>query len=419
MFDRNIAGRVRAALGDTPVVLLHGARQTGKTTLVRSLADEGRAATYVTFDNAATLAAAEADPEGFVAQFEKPAIIDEVQRLPELALAIKASVDRDRRPGRFLLTGSANVLQVPRLSDSLAGRMEIQSLWPLSQGEIAGVRDDFLATLFAKQSPTSGALRDQDGPALIDRVCVGGYPEVQARKAEDRRQAWFTSYVNTMLQRDIRDLANVEGLTAFPRLLALLATRAGALMNYAHIARSVQMPQTTLKRYLALLEATFLIKPLAPWSSNLGLRLVKSPKLYLCDTGLLVHLLNTDRERLRSDLSLWGHVVENFVVTELHKQATWSSVRAQLYHFRTSAGKEVDLVLEGPGGRLVGVEIKASATVDKRDFQGLRHLAELVGDRFARGVVLYAGSEALPFGEDLFAVPLRALWSSPVDRATP
>ncbi len=412
MLRRNITARIQAALADTPVVLLHGARQTGKTTLVRALAGGGRGMDYVTLDDAAVLASAAGDPEGFVARFSRPVTIDEVQRAAALALAIKASVDRDRRPGRFLLTGSANAMQVPRLSDSLVGRMELTTLWPFSQGEIGGVHEDFVAALFAREPARLRAFHRSGSRSLIDRICVGGYPEVQGRKSEDRRHAWFASYLSTILQRDIRDLTNVEGLTAFPRLLALLATRTGALLNYADIARSVQVPQSTLKRYVALLESTFLINLLPPWSSNLGLRLVKSPKLYLSDTGLLVHLLRTGRERLRSDPAQLGHVMENFVVCELRKQMTWSSVRAGLYHFRTQTGKEVDAVLEGPAGRIVGVEIKAGATVDGRDFQGLRHLAELVGNKFLRGVVLYTGQDALPFGKDLLAVPINALWSA-------
>lgn len=419
MLHRNLTARLLEALGDTPIVLVHGARQAGKTTLVRALASEGYEAEYATFDDSAVLAAAEADPEGFVARFKGSAILDEIQRLPKLAIAIKAAVDRERRPGRFLLTGSANVLQVPSLSDSLAGRMEVQTLWPFSQGEIGGVQDDFIATLFAKEPPALDAHGPEGGPPLVDRLCRGGYPEVQDRKTEDRRHAWFTSYVNTILQREIRDLASIEGLTAFPRLLALLATRVGALLNYSDIARSVQVPQTTLKRYLSLLETTFLIQLLPPWSTNLGLRLVKSPKLYVSDTGLLVHLLNSDRERLQSEPTHLGHVLENFVVAELRKQQTWSAVRAQLYHFRTQAGREVDIAIEGPGARMAGIEVKAGSQIDADDFRGLRTLAEVAGHRFTRGVLLYTGSHVLPFGPQMLAMPVSALWRIGADKTRP
>ncbi len=411
MIERHITPRLLAALADTPVVLLHGARQTGKTTLVRALAERDHRARYLTFDDPAVLAAAQADPHGFIDSLDGPVVLDEVQRVGQLALAIKASVDRDRRPGRFLLTGSANVLQIPKLSDSLAGRMEIQTLWPFSQGEIHGVREGFIDGLFSAEMPKLRIVRPGDeSPPLLERLCTGGYPEVQTRKSVDRRRAWFTSYMDTILQRDIRDLSNIEGLTALPHLLRLLATRAGALLNHADIARSLRMPQTTLKRYLALLETTFLIQLLPPWSSNLGLRLVKSPKLYLSDTGLLTHLLGFDRTRLGRDPVQLGHVLENFVVTELRKQASWSTVRTRLHHFRTRTGREVDIVLEAAGGQIAGVEVKAGATIGSDDFRGLRQLADTAGDRFLRGVLLYTGSEVLPFGPGLHALPIRALW---------
>jgi len=413
MIRRNITDQLLAALQDTPVVLLHGARQSGKTTLVRACVEAQLQAEYVTFDNATVLASAAADPQGFVSRSQRPFVIDEVQRLPELPLAIKASVDADRRPGRFLLTGSANVLQIPRLADALVGRIEILELWPFSQGEVDGLCDDFVAALFSDDPSAITACGRADERPLLERLSLGGYPEAQAR-GEGRRQAWFASYVSTILQRDVRDLAQIEGLTAMPRLLALLASRTGSLLNYADLARSVQIPQSTLKRYLALLEQTFLVQRLPPWSTNLGLRLVKSPKLYLSDTGLLLHLLNVDQARLQADPALLGHVVENLVVTELRKQTAWSAVRASLYHLRTPTGVGVDVLLEGPGGDVVAIEIKASSTVASSDFRALRRLAEVAGSRFVRGVVLYCGDDVLPFGQRLWAVPLQALWSRSV-----
>jgi predicted AAA+ superfamily ATPase len=402
MLQRNITPNVLAALADTPVVLVHGARQTGKTTLVREIARREHPADYITFDDLAVRATAQNDPHGFIDSLAGPVVIDEVQRVPELALAIKASVDRNREPGRFLLTGSANVLLVPRLSDSLAGRMEIQTLWPLSQGEIDGVRESFIDRLFAEK-PLKHATFAKRGLPLVDRVVRGGFPELIQRHDEARRRSWFSSYLDTILQRDVRELANIEGLTAMPNLLALLAARTGGLLNYADLARSVQMPQTTLKRYLALLEMTFLVQLLPPWFSNLGLRQVKSPKLYLCDTGLLVYLLQADPERLASDPKAFGPVLEN-------KDATWSQAHPRTYHYRTHTGVEVDLVLEGGGGRIVGVEVKSSATIGADDFKGLRHLAEAVGERFHRGVLLYGGTELLPFGPGMYAIPIPAVW---------
>ncbi|HEY3244962.1 MAG TPA: ATP-binding protein [Phycisphaerae bacterium] len=409
MIARHLGLRLVQALGRAPVVLLQGARQTGKSTLARALTAGQHPARYLTFDDAALLSAAQHDPAGFLSRFEGPLVLDEVQKAPELFVAIKLNVDRRRTAGRFLLTGSANVLSLPRLSDSLAGRMEIHTLWPLSQGEIEGRREGFIDAVFAEnfKLPASRAARAD----LPDRLLRGGYPEIARSDSQERRSAWFSSYVTTMLHRDVRDLAGIEGLSELPRLLSLLATRAGSLLNFADIARGLSMPQTTLKRYFALLEATFLVQPLPAWFANLGQRLVKSPKLYLNDSGLLAHLQGADRERWSADPLLSGPILENFVVMELRKQATWSRIRPELFHFRTPAGREVDIVLEARGGRLVGIEVKAGATLSSADFKNLRILQELTGRRFRRGVVFYTGSEPIPFGHDLFALPIENLWA--------
>lgn len=411
MYRRNIAPLVREALQDTPVVLLNGARQTGKSTLVRGGMLENSDARYLTLDEAGVLAAAEADPAGFLSGLGGPVILDEVQRSPGLFPAIKAEVDRDRRPGRFLLTGSANVLLLPRLSESLAGRMEILTLWPLSQGEIEGVQEGFVDAVFSKD-PISFQQEPEGTSDLPGRLLRGGYPEAHARGSEARRRAWFGSYVTTILQRDVRDLSNIEGLTDLPRLLSLLAARSASLVNYAELSRSASMPQSTLKRYVSLLQATFLVRTLPAWSSNLGKRLVRSPKLLLCDTGLISSLQGLSAERLASDPVLVGPLLENFVAVELQKQSAWSATQPRPFHFRTQTGQEVDIVLEDAAGRVVGVEVKASATVGARDFRGLRALAEASGDRFRRGVVLYTGRTAVPFGENLHALPVSSLWST-------
>lgn len=412
MLKRNIEPLVLTALADTPVVLVNGARQTGKSTLVRSLAESAHPARYLTLDDATVLSAARHDPSGFLSGLETSAVsvvIDEVQRAPELFLAIKASVDRDRRPGRFLLTGSANVMLLPQVSDSLAGRMEVLTLWPLSQGELAEVREDFIDRIFASemQFPIKGALTRSE---LLSRIVIGGYPEVIGRKAEDRRRAWFGAYITTILQRDVREIANIEGLTELPRLLAQLATRASGILNLADISRGIDIPQSTLKRYMTLLETTFLLGTLPAWSSNLGKRLAKAPKLMLTDTGLLAYLLGANEERVSNDSTLLGRLIENFVVMEIYKQASWSSTKPSLLHFRTQIGQEVDLVLENAAGDLVGIEIKGSATVTSSDFKGLRALQSITGHKFKRGIVLYTGQEIVPFESSLFAVPISQMW---------
>ncbi len=410
MIRRNITTPLLDALADNPVVLLHGARQTGKSTLVQWLASEGHPARYLTLDDAGVLAAVREDPSGFLAAVEGPIVLDEVQRAPGLFLAIKTAVDRDRRAGRFLLTGSANVMQLPRLSESLVGRMEVLTLWPMSQGEIEAVKEDFIDVVFSDVLWNKIKIRENMSE-LVGRMLRGGYPAVLSRTSEARQKAWFGSYITTILQRDVRDLANIEGLTQLPRLLTLLAARAASLLNFSELSRSIAFPQTTLKRYLALLESTFMVQTLPAWSGNLGKRLVKAPRLILNDTGLLAYLLGLSRERLADNTTLVGPLLQNFVVMELRKQVPWSRTQAQLFHFRTQTGHEVDLLLEDAAGRLVGIEIKARATINSRDFKGLRALAEATGRRFHRGVVLYTGAETIPFGERFHALPVSVLWS--------
>jgi predicted AAA+ superfamily ATPase len=396
-------------LSDTPVVFLSGARQTGKSTLAQHLASSTHPARYLTLDEAAVLAAARHDPAGFIAGLEGPVVIDEVQRVQQLFLAIKAEVDRDPRPGRFLLTGSADILLLPRMSESLAGRMELLTLWPLSQGEITGVKEDFLDILFRQTLPTMKRYSEARS-SLINRLLVGGYPALLKRPLEARRRAWLGSYVTTILQRDVRDLSNVEDLALLPRLLSLLASRAGCLVNFSDLSRVTGIPQTTLKRYFTLLETTFLVQLVPAWSANVGKRLVKAPKLFLNDTGLMAYLVGLSEERLAVDATMRGPLLENFVAMELRKQATWSETRPQLFHFRRPTGQEVDLVLENGAGEIVGIEIKASATVGAGDFKGLHSLAELTERRFRRGVVLYTGTESVPFGPQFHALPVNVLW---------
>ncbi len=407
MIRRNISKSLAEAMADTPVVLLHGARQTGKTTLARWYSENISGGRYLTLDDATVLAAATEDPAGFLSGLEGAVVLDEVQRAPALFPAIKAAVDRDRRPGRFLLTGSANVLLLPNLSESLAGRMEILTLWPFAASELTAAKAPFVDRVFSGDilAPSRAA---ESRWEVLQRITVGGFPEVVSRKTARRRSVWFGSYITTILQRDVRDLANIEQLALLPRILGLLAARSTCLMNYAELSRSLGLSQSTLKRYLALLETTFLVQPLPPWSANLGKRLVKSPKITLCDTGLMAYLLGVESG---SDIPqhLIGPLVENYVVMELRKQAGWSETRVTLHHFRERTGKEVDVVLENGAGQVVGVEVKAAGTVTRNDFKHLGFMRDHLGDRFLRGVVLYLGTETVSFGATLQAVPVGAL----------
>jgi uncharacterized protein len=411
MKPRHLLPRVLAALKDTPVVFVQGPRQSGKTTLVRSITIRGAAIDYRTLDDAATLASAQHDPDSFVATRARRVILDEVQRAPDLFRAIKRSVDRDRIPGRFLLTGSASALLLPTMSDSLAGRMEVITLRPFSQGELGDVREGFIDACFAHRfRPVDST--ESSWASLAGRIVRGGFPDAVSRRDPARRAAWFDSYITTILERDVRDLANVTSLHDLPRLLRLLAARASAVLNLSDVARDAQIPLTTLQRYWALLHAVFFVSTLPTWSGNLTSRIAKAPKLLFGDTGLLCHLLALDEKRLKSDAMMTGAVLESFVAGELQKQAAWSRARVQLYSYRTPKQQEVDIVLEDASGRIVGIEVKKTASPGSNDFTGLRHLRDAAGPRFLRGILLYTGDRSVSFGPRMFAVPVGALWSA-------
>ena len=412
MYERFITTEVAAALSDTPVVLLIGARQTGKSTLVKHLSERRPPAQTLNFDDLTTLNAAKRDPQGFIAGLSGPVVIDEIQRVPEVLLPIKAVVDQNRQPGRFLLTGSANVLLLPRLADTLTGRMEVITLRPLSQGELAGTIETFLAKLFATGNPTWKESQTERAD-LLRRVARGGYPEVQTRPLGKRRDAWFSSYLTTILSRDMRDLTGIDALTELPRVLRALAARTANLLNYADVSRDLGLPVTTLRRHVGLLAATFLVHELPAWSVNIPKRLVKTPKALVTDTGLAAHLLGVTvgNPATEQGHQATGALVETFVGNELLKQIGWHDQALTLHHFRTHIGEEVDFVLEASDGTITGVEVKLSATISGSDVRGLRALREAAGKRFRRGVLLYTGQVAVPMDEQITAVPIDNLWT--------
>lgn len=407
LYPRFAAAALTGALAEAPVVLIHGPRQCGKTTLAQEIA-ASKGYAYFSFDDALALGAATADPVGFVADLPEHCILDEVQRAPALFTAIKAAVDRARRPGRFLLTGSANVLLVPKLADSLAGRMEILRLHPLAQCELAGDPPGFLDALFAGRfrARSYGRL----GKELAARIAAGGYPAALRRAPPRRRATWYRDYIETLVQRDVRDLARIASLDALPRLLTLAAGQTARLLNVSDLAAPFQLSRPTIKDYVTLLERVFLIEQLVPWHSNRLSRLVKTPKLHLGDTGVACALLGLDAEALWQDREVLGQLLETFVFQELRRQASWRDDDIRFHHFRDKDGAEVDLVLERGGRELAGVEVKAAATVTAADFRALRKLQRAAGKRFVAGVVLYDGEASVGFGDGLFAVPIRALW---------
>lgn len=407
LVPRHAESLVIEALQDTRVVLVNGARQAGKSTLTRLAAGRRSPMVLRLLDDPATLQAAKEDPTGFV-DHDGLVVIDEIQLVPELLRPIKVTVDLDPTPGRFLLTGSSRVLALRTLPDALPGRMEVIELWPFSQGEISGERDQFVDAAF-RHGPDidhSSTLRRRD---YLDRIVVGGFPEA-LRRTPRRRTAFFDSYLSTLIERDVLELANIERRSDLLKLLALLAGRAGGLLVPATLAGQSGIPRSTLVRYLELLASVFLIKTVPAWSSGQTQRTVGTPKLAFVDTGIASHLIGQDAVRLGEPGGAAGAMMENFVVMELARQLTWSTERGRLYHYRTKDKLEVDAVVETPDGRMIGVEVKSGATVRTDDLAGLRNLASHVGDRFVAGYVLYTGQQTLPFGEKLRAVPLDALW---------
>ena len=396
------------ALQDTPVVLIHGPCQCGKTTLARTVGDAAGYA-YISFDDDVLRASVLADPVGFVADLPDKVVLDEVQRVPELFTALKVAVDRDRRPGRFILTGSANVLLVPRLADSLAGSMEILRLHPLAQSELAAKQPDFLDALFGDGFKSKQQARL--GKELAERIAASGYPAALARPSSRRRVTWYRDYIETLVQRDVRDMARISSLDVLPRLLALAAGHTARLLNVADLASPFQLSRPTIRDYVTLLARVFLLEELPPWHNNRLSRLVKTPKLHLGDTGLACALLGVDAAALWANRTLLGQLLETFIFQELRRQASWRDSPIAFYHFRDKDGVEVDIVMEGSGQRVAGIEVKAAATVTSNDFRGLRKLQESARGRFAGGVVLYDGEMTVPFGDGLFAVPIRSLWN--------
>jgi len=408
MIQRKIKSKLLEALTDSPVVLIHGARQTGKSTLVKHIAENDYPAKYLTFDDAGILSAAQNNPHDFISGYSDNLVIDEVQRVPEIFLAIKSFVDKKRKAGKFILTGSANVLLLPKVSESLAGRMEILNLFPFSQSEISSANINFIDKLFGNDLKLNNILRKKND--LANKVLTGGFPEMLTRKDRTRQNAWFKSYITTILHRDVRDIANIEKLSELPKLLSLFASRAGTLLNFAELSRSSAIPQTTLKRYVGLLEAIFMIHILPAWSGNLSKRLIKTPKLYLNDTGLLSHLVGFEPDKILSDALSWGRLLENFVLMELMKQASWSKFNLSLYHFRSASGQEVDFVVERSDGKLIAIEVKATSKISSADFKQVKTFANETGKKFLKGIVFYTGREAIPFAKNLFALPVDLLW---------
>jgi uncharacterized protein len=403
---RRAARKVELALQDTRVVLVAGPRQSGKSTLVKRFSDETRP--YVSLDDAQVLSAARSDPIGFVRNLDR-AVIDEIQRAPELMLAIKDSVDRDPTPGRFLITGSTNLLALPKIGDSLAGRIEKIMLYPLAQAEFFQSSGTMIDRLFAGEKP-SWQGSPLCGPSLLETMLKGGYPEPAGRKNEERRRAWFADYLTFVLDRDVRDIADIDQLGKLPALLQLLGEHASQLTNLASLGSALNLSTPTIARYVSILERLYLLQATRPWFTNRLSRLIKTPKVHFIDSGLLAHIRDDGQDSFRLDRSRLGPLTESFAVSEILKQLSWSKTRATMSHFRTRDGDEVDIVLEDPRGRIIGIEIKASATLRPKDFSGLKKLEQAVGDKFVYGLILHDHDRITPVSARIQGAPLSLLW---------
>ena len=412
MYPRYSDHNVKEALSDTPVVFIMGPRQAGKTTLVKTLITETGADnwTFITLDDQAQFEIARADPVGFIRNLPPTRIaLDEVQRLPELFVSIKQAVDELRTPGRFLLTGSANALLLPRLSDSLAGRMESIRLMTLSECEIQGRQAGFLTKLLDQNVPTTQDIRVREH--LLHRLVTGCFPEPLQRTSERRCQAWYQQYLSTLIQRDIRDLTHIDHPDLMAKLLKLTAFYAGKLVNLTELGSKLGLDRLTIKKYMALLEQLFLVEQLPAWHSNEYKRLVKTPKLHPVDTGMMCAVRGLNQERLLKQPGDFGLVLESFVYNELRKQSVWIDEPLNFYHYRDKDKVEVDVIIENAMGDCFAIEVKAAATLSAKDFTGLKRFQSVAGDRFKIGVLLYDGDHTTAFGDNLYAVPVGALWS--------
>jgi predicted AAA+ superfamily ATPase len=407
LYLRHIEPRITEAMEDTPVVLLAGPRQAGKTTLVRQIAGGGMR--YLTLDDQLTLMSARDDPVGLVRSLDR-AVIDEIQRAPALLLAIKKSIDEDRRPGRFLLTGSANLMALPMVADSLAGRMETLLLLPLSQGEVERQPGNWLDSVFSGRIPSPGTRAL--GAALVDRVLTGGYPEAMVRTTPRRRTAWARQYIDALIERDVRDISGIEKLGELPRFLRALVQTSGQMCNYTQLGAHVGLDGKTAAKYIGVFEQMYLLRRVDVWARNRLQRVVKTPKLQFIDSGLLATLLELTAEEVARDRTRFGQVLESFVFGELLKATTTANRDYSPMYYRDADKVEVDVVIENAAGQVIGVEIKAAATASGNDLRGLKKLSNLAGDRFRMGVLLYDGEETLPLGDKIWAAPLSTLWGA-------
>ncbi|OGP99198.1 MAG: hypothetical protein A2026_20320 [Deltaproteobacteria bacterium RBG_19FT_COMBO_46_12] len=411
MLRRYLQDPILESLKHFPVVLLTGARQVGKSTLAQALIKATWDATYFTLDDRTVLDAALRDPDGFVNGLPMPAVIDEVQKAPDLLRAIKRGVDQNRRPGQYLLTGSANIMTLSTVSESLAGRIALHTLHPFCWPEFLEnpepmILKDFFGGIDSKKllkNYPGTSLKDYK-PRLIERMLRGGYPTSALMESDQAREQWFSSYRQTYLERDLLNIKSIENLPDFNRLLSLVALRTGRLLNLSDLSRETGLPFTTLRRYMNLLEVTYQISLIRPYFTHLGKRLVKTPKLYFNDTGMATHLMGVNEWKALENQGHAGPMVETWVACELLKLMPILDHRFRLYFWRTQTGQEIDFLIER-AGKLVAIEVKWGHRVDESDIKNLNRLAEDLRERLLFSVILYSGVESVPLGPKTVAMP--------------
>lgn len=397
MFKRFIGDRILQS--KSPVIFINGARQVGKSTLAKDLFKKTH--DYYTLDDLTLLSSIKANPQHFINNLHCPVIIDEIQRCPELLLAIKYAVDEKRAPQRFILTGSVNLLSIKGYMDSLAGRISHFTLWPLSQEEIIGTHSSWLESL------TTHTKIDLSEKKLdLSMMQIGGYPISVLEESDPYRKEWLQSYMQQIIEKDVRDISNIEGLRELPNIAKLLSTRVGSLLNNSDISRSLQIPNMTLKRYMNLLEMTFLFAPLKPWYNNLGKRLTKSQKIYFIDTALAMTLSGGSYV---DNPSLQGHLLENFVYLELLKQISYTFSGYTLFHYRTLSGQEIDFIIEKNNGELIAIEVKSHHMPQQKDVLRIKEFMD--HNNVCLGIIFYQGDKVIPVEKNIYFVPIHALWS--------
>lgn len=413
LIPRRIESEVRDILSVSRAAAIIGPRQAGKSTLAKQLVAQGVLRDYFSLDDTATRRAALEDPDGFALSLPRPVVIDEIQRAPDLMLAIKQILDSDPEPGQFLLTGSANLVSAKTISDALPGRVEYVNLWPLAQAEIVGNATSIVDRLLDGPPPiVNGASKGRGAYAEV--VLAGGFPAARER-SERHLSRYFRSYVQTVLGRDLPDVGEVRVDSAkLEQLLRLLAARTGGAVNYAALGRELGLDDKTVKAHVEMLIQLFLVHRLRPWSRNLGARHVKTPKLALADTGMAAALIGVDAARYSapSEGVLAGSLLETFVVMEVVKQATWSTTPVEVFFYRDSEQREVDLVIESSSGDVVAIEVKSATSFQPSDTRGLRLLRDRLDTRFKAGVLIYTGEHTLPVGERIWAMPVSGLWQA-------